>query len=337
MMRIAIVGAGLSGLTLATELKTHAEVHVFEKSRGVGGRMATRRAGIFEFDHGTQFFTARTQAFRDYLETLIEQGVVAEWTGKVIAMRGDSMPEDRPWLEPHYVAVPQMNSLCKMLAESCNVSLNTQVAPLVERTANGWQLTDTESRDLGIFDWVISTAPPVQTRAIFHAYLRPEAQLAHAELQGCYTLMLGFSRKWDRPWTAAKIRENPIEWIAVNATKPQRNAELTTLVAHSSNAWAQAHIDDSQPEVQNFLQAQLMDVTGIDPRDADFTALHRWRYALLAEPAQRSPYVDEVRQIACTGDWCSASRIEVVWQSAHSLADRFQRMSGFPSAVQTDD
>ena len=44
MTKIAIIGAGLAGLTLARALPAHAEVTLFEKSRGIGGRMATRYA-----------------------------------------------------------------------------------------------------------------------------------------------------------------------------------------------------------------------------------------------------------------------------------------------------
>ncbi|MFN3164316.1 MAG: FAD-dependent oxidoreductase, partial [Pseudohongiellaceae bacterium] len=64
---IAIVGAGLAGIAAARQLAPLADVTVFEKSRGPGGRMATRRAGDFQFDHGAQFFTARTESFRSLL------------------------------------------------------------------------------------------------------------------------------------------------------------------------------------------------------------------------------------------------------------------------------
>ena len=59
MKKIAIIGAGISGLTLAHQLKAHADIVVFEKARGVGGRMSTRYGDQFEFDHAAQFFTAR--------------------------------------------------------------------------------------------------------------------------------------------------------------------------------------------------------------------------------------------------------------------------------------
>jgi predicted NAD/FAD-binding protein len=40
MTRIAILGAGVSGLTVANNLKNHAEITIFEKARSVGGRMS---------------------------------------------------------------------------------------------------------------------------------------------------------------------------------------------------------------------------------------------------------------------------------------------------------
>ena len=51
--RIAIIGAGLAGLSAARALTAagHTPV-VFEKSRGLGGRLATRRTEFGPIDHG---------------------------------------------------------------------------------------------------------------------------------------------------------------------------------------------------------------------------------------------------------------------------------------------
>ena len=66
MTRIAVVGAGMSGLVVARRLAAFGNVRVFEKSRGPGGRMLTRYADAFEFDHGAQYFTARSNAFQAF-------------------------------------------------------------------------------------------------------------------------------------------------------------------------------------------------------------------------------------------------------------------------------
>ncbi len=319
--RIAIIGAGISGLTLAQHLKDHADVIVYDKARGTGGRMSTRFADPFYFDHGTQFFTARTEAFQNFIAPLIEKGVIAEWKGKVITYQADKTIKDRLWFEPHYVATPHMNSLSKHLAEGIDVRLNTEIAPLGEKRADGWHLFSKDGTSLGVFDWVISTAPPAQTLNLFQAVLPDDSHLHQAKLQGCFTLMIGFQTPWRKPWMAAKVHESPIEWIAVNASKPGRDKAVTTLVVHSRNDWAEQHIDDDLQQTQEYLLRQFEDVTGIACDKADYLSLHRWKYAIVLENEKTGYHLDPQKSIAATGDWASASRIEAVWLNAVSLAN----------------
>jgi predicted NAD/FAD-dependent oxidoreductase len=310
--KIAIIGAGFCGLTLARELSAHADVHVFEKARGVGGRMSTRYA--------EQFFTARNKRFQEFLAPYIASGDVAEWKGKTIIFEAGKEPDKNIWFEPHYVAAPNMNSLCKKLAEGCSIALNTEIAPVEEKQKEKWQLVDKNGASVGAFDWIISTAPPVQTMRLFMGHIPATAGLSQVELQGCYALMIGFLKPWDKNWIAAKIRENPLQWIAINSTKPNRNTEITSIVAHSSNAWAEAHIDDDMGQAQAFLLQQFEAITGIDCGKADYLSTHRWRYALVNEPQEFLPYMDEVSGLASASDWCTTSRIEEVWLNATKLA-----------------
>ncbi len=55
-------------------------VTVFEKSRGVGGRMSTRRIESGDtFDNGAQYFRARDKRFFRYVTSWAQQGIVAKW------------------------------------------------------------------------------------------------------------------------------------------------------------------------------------------------------------------------------------------------------------------
>jgi len=319
--RIAIIGAGISGLTLANDLAKHANVDVFEKARGVGGRMSTRYADPFYFDHGTQFFTARSKAFQRFIAPLIADGRVAEWSGKVITLQEDRSIKDRLWFEPHYVAVPHMNSLCKHMSVGIAISTGTEVAPLESKQRDGWHVMDNDGNALGVFDWVISTAPPVQTKRLFADHLYPDNPLPEPQLLGCYTLMIGFHTPWHKPWMAAKVHASPIEWIAINSSKPGRNKAITSIVAHSSNAWAEAHIDDDMEQAEQFLRNEFESISGIDTREADYFSCHRWRYALVEEAKEHAAFVDTEHGIASTGDWCSASRIEDAWTNAMKLSE----------------
>jgi predicted NAD/FAD-dependent oxidoreductase len=55
MIKITIIGAGISGLSAAHLLKDYADITLFEKECGVSGRMSTRCAEPYLFDHGKLF------------------------------------------------------------------------------------------------------------------------------------------------------------------------------------------------------------------------------------------------------------------------------------------
>lgn len=325
MKRVAIIGAGLSGLVLAHALSVQAQVVVFEKARGAGGRMSTRYADPFYFDHGTQFFTARTDGFRHFLQPHIDSGTVAEWKGKVIGLKPGAKETKGLWFEPHWVASPNMNSLCKALASGIDVRAGCEIAPLAERSNGAWLLHDIAGNALGTFDWVISTAPPQQTERLFGTHLPAEAALRHVQMQGCYALMLGFHHRWNKSWIAAKIEESPLAWVAVNSTKPGRNDAVTSIVVQTSHDWAELHIDDDVEHAQTMLVEALARATGIDASAAEYISTHRWRYAIVDPVTHSGPYLDTALKLAATGDWCGASRIEEVWAHAQQLADQLLR------------
>lgn len=323
-LSIAIVGAGLSGLTLAQVLGEHAEVTVFEKARGVGGRMSTRYADEFYFDHGAQYFTVRNKHFKKFLMPYFSSGAVQEWRGKVATLEKGKRMTDRIWFEPHYVATPGMSSLCKKLAENIKVNFHCEVAPLGEKSKLGWELFDKDGSSLGYYDWVISTAPPVQTLNLFNKFLPQDSILNQSKFLACYALMFGFHKKWSHSWMAAKILNSPLEWIAVNSTKPGRNHHHTTLVVHSSNEWAEMHIDDDLEKTEYFLRDELQQILKFDISEPEYFSLHRWRYALLdklpGDKINNELYYDNSLRLAAVGDWCSGSRIENTWLKVQELA-----------------
>ncbi len=331
--RIAIIGAGLSGLILARELSKHASVDVFEKARGVGGRMSTRYADPFYFDHGTDKFTARTPAFQNFIRPYIDAGLIQAWEGKVVSFHADGQISKRQWFEPHYVACPRMNSLCRTLAEGVDVKTQTEIAPLLVRSSQGWHLQDKDGQDLGFFDWVISTAPPAQTQRLFEGVCAHNFPFQHVRMEGCYSLMIGFQKPWDKTWIAAKVHDSLIDWISVNSSKPGRDERVTSIVAYSTHDWAEKHMDADMGWAQKELITSFEQVTGISCDQADHLTTHRWKYAIVQKSEDQKeqlsiPFLETDLRIAAVSDWASASRIENVWGSAMSFVDAY-RMAVF--------
>ena len=326
MTTIAVVGAGLSGLVAARQLQAFADVTVFEKSRGAGGRMATRYAGEFKFDHGAQFFTARTAAFRDFLEPLLSEGVIADWPARFAELDRERVTDLRSWGDdyPHFVGTPGMNSIGKYLAAELSVVFETTVSR-VRRNDRGWNLFDEADRGLGYFDWLVLTAPAPQTLGL--AGEAPELVTLCRErtLCSCFALMLGFEQPLDLPWQAALVRNADISWLSVNSSKPGRDDAFTLLV-HSTNAWADAHIDKHLEAVLEHMLREASEVTGEDLRNATHRRVHRWRYANIDKQAGPTCFVDGDRRLASCGDWFVRGRIEAAFTSAHDLGQRLRGM-----------
>mgnify|MGYP001823258685 CR=1 FL=1 len=320
MTRIAIVGAGLSGLVVARRLQELADVIVFEKSRGTGGRMATRYAGDFEFDHGAQFFTARTDRFRSFLEPLIEDGIVASWNPAFVEFDRTDITSSRLWDEnhPHYVGVPRMNSIAKALASELTVETGTTISS-VDRRSNGWMLSH-ENGPSGPFDWLVFTAPAAQTGELAKANPGLATFIGDRQMLGCYAMMLGFDAPVELGWQAAMVRNADISWVSVNSSKPGRN-DSCTMVVHSTNAWAEAHLEEDTDSVLQQMLDEASRVTGHDLRRASHRNVHRWRYANIPKQAGASHYIDTQNTIAACGDWCIHGRIEAAFTSACDLAE----------------
>ena len=327
MTKIAIAGAGLAGLTLAHSLRNRAEVTVFEKARGVGGRMATRYADPWQFDHGAQFFTALTEPFQDFLRPLVDAGVVARWDARFAEFVGAEQTTQWQWdaNRPHYVGTPKMNAVAKHLAPGLDIQLATEIGT-AERSGTGWNLADSEGNPLGNFDWFVSTAPAPQSATLLPPEFAHHNAIAVAEMRACFALMLGFDDPLPFEWDAAHVGEADISWMSVNSAKPGRDT-APSLIIHSTNAWADAHADDDRAGVQAHLLAVASEITGYDLSQATHIALHRWLYANLPKREGPAALIDTDNQLAACGDWCIQGRVEAAFTSARALAEELKAIT----------
>ncbi|MGB5248301.1 MAG: FAD-dependent oxidoreductase [Gammaproteobacteria bacterium] len=324
MTRVAVIGAGLSGLVAARELSKCSEVTVFEKSRGFGGRMATRYGAGFEFDHGAQFFTARSPEFQAFLEPLIAHGTVACWHARFAELHREQVTSTGDWDDayPHYVGAPRMNAIGSFLADGVTIRQNTTVARL-ERDADGWRLAESDGSALGRFDWVVCAMPAAQTAALLPADSRLCRLAEQVQMRACYALMLGFDKALSLPWQAALVHDADISWVSVNSSKPQRTDRFT-LVVHSTNAYADANLDMRLPLVQAHLLREVSELIGIDCGQASFCDLQRWRYANVDKQSGPRCLVDAKMRLAGCGDWLHHGRVEAAFLSGLTVAGKLR-------------
>ncbi|PPR77688.1 MAG: hypothetical protein CFH01_01407 [Alphaproteobacteria bacterium MarineAlpha2_Bin1] len=321
MKKIAIIGSGLSGLTLATNLINYAEVIIFEKSRGVGGRLATRRINDFNFDHGAQFFTVKTKEFRNLVTLLEEKNVVQRWDARFAEYDMSKVTHSHQWNSeyPHYVGVPNMNSIGKYLSKNLNIRLNTKINKITS-DKNSLEVFDDEGNSQGNFDWVLFAIPPKQIIETIPRNFKYYDKIKNLDMLGCYSLLLGFDNKIELPFDAALVTRAKISWISINSTKPLRPKNFT-MVINSTNKWADENMNMPDDKVKKFLLNETSKILNKNLSNLKVIDLQRWRYANISRQKLAKPLIDKENRIGVCGDWCIQGRVEFAFISSKKVVE----------------
>ena len=316
--KIAIIGAGITGLTLAQFLKSTFDVRLYEKSWRPGGRMSTRHSDEFQFDHGTQYFTIRGAEFRNFLHKALLDGIIRPWDARFMAFDGGNPLKYKERQEVVYVGTPSMNSLCQYLARDLEVRCDADVQTC-RYGAQGWFVNVANGIEEGPFDLLISTIPAPQNHDLFTTETTLWEGLASVQMRGCSTLMLGFHDPVDIDWEGAIVSNSPVGWIGLDSSKPARPGN-TSLVVQSTGDWGDKLLNAETSQIEDLLLEELKKISGIDGWAASHRSLHRWRYAGTSKVAGQKYFLDPVSKLAFCGDWCIKGRVEAAFMSAEALA-----------------
>ncbi|HTN74234.1 MAG TPA: FAD-dependent oxidoreductase [Pirellulaceae bacterium] len=323
--RVAVVGAGISGLVCARLLtEAGATVQLFEKSRGVGGRMATRRTPQGEiFDHGAQYFTARDVVFQRYIDQWVREGIVAPWAGRIVELNAGTLLPCEPITR--YVGVPGMTAIAKRLASELTVTLDTRAASAHRTAANSWELTNEQGQSLGEFEVILAAVPPLQAAPLMAASGELTALIAAVNMQPCWAVMATFSSPLCTPFDGAFVNDAPLAWLARNSSKPGRPIDPETWVLHAASAWSDEHLEEPADGVISTLLAVAKDVYPAANWQPSTAIAHRWRYAIPAQPLTKRSFYDQQNKLGICGDWCGGPRVEGAFLSGVALAEQVLR------------
>lgn len=304
--RLAIVGAGMSGLSCADALAIAGyDVTLFDKGRGPGGRMSTRRIetplGEVSFDHGAQYFTARDHHFMEQVAAWEADGVVARWP----------MPAADAW-----VGTPGMNAIIKAMAQHHDVHWGMCI-DRIEKQGQGWRLIAGGTEYSG-FDAIILAIPPEQALPFLSLHdfaMAREVMLARS--QPCWTAMYTFAAPL--PGAPDIIRDQGnLGWAARNNAKPQRTGPEGWVV-QARPEWSQAHVEENSDFVTAALLDEMSSVLGMDLPPPAFASAHRWRYAMSAGLGLGYLWNPDLKLGLCA-DWLLGPRVECAWLSGRELA-----------------
>lgn len=322
--KIAIIGAGISGLACATTLQNAGlEVTVFEKSRGVSGRMSTRINEGWQCDHGAQYFTASNALFAAEVQRWHEAGVAQLWQPRLKMFDGLKF-SDKTSSKHRYVGVPRQTSPAKFLAQNLNLLTSTTINK-VELIDHQWQLSSKEHGELNhAFDALILAMPAPQAKVLLELSAPKLAKVAAGVvMQGCWTLMCCFNNKLELPFDGLFVQNSLLSWVARDSAKPNRNLDNNTYselwVLHASSEWSENHIDENADIVAEKMISEFIRLGGAIPQG--YTT-HLWRYADCANYSTLGCIWDSEMQIGLCGDWLNSGKVQGAWLSGQLLAEQ---------------
>ena len=309
---IIVVGAGISGLTVANELNLAGTgVTVYEKARGTGGRLGSKRLKITDavsanhapddaqadlsvgFDLGASSFSAKTAEFQQYLQELMLQNIVA----KTDDSKGD------------YVAISRNSMLTRHLSKDINVSFSTKITG-IEFKDGKWFLFGEPQADqrqpqkstvnvskyvgyqyqsenvIACCKHLVLAAPAEQTTALLpkdHAALSWLTNINSDPVFVSSFILPSETLKDDDLNTIRQLSNTVIAEVSIEHAKPDRqNNGFQIIKLTTTSEWAQEHITKPLNEIESQLQTifnETLSNLDINQTHTVTQYTHRWLYS----------------------------------------------------------
>ncbi|BDI18520.1 hypothetical protein ANSO36C_43220 [Nostoc cf. commune SO-36] len=333
MTDIAVIGAGIAGLVCAQQLSQAGySVVVVEKSRGLGGRLATRRLQGTCADHGACYLKPKGELFEHFVEILRSRHILEVWTEEVYELTAGAPLSEPKNRSPRYVAPEGMSAIAKSLAPGLEILLNQRVIGITPTPENSWRLTLESSNEELTAKAIVVAIPAPQAVMLLEplgesildaAFLN---NLRSVEFYPSISAIAGYpSTSQPFPeWKALTfVDDADLAWIGLDSSK-RPNPQQPHFVVQSSADFAQRDLEsqDLQPAGHYMLQRAAESLSLPWLNTPEWMQVHRWRYAFPSRPWHEAFLsAGTSSPLVCCGDWCGGNLVEGAMLSGLAAAD----------------
>jgi renalase len=333
MVDVAVIGAGLTGLTCAQHLQQMGyQVVVLEKSRGLGGRLATRRLHHTWADHGLAYFTQEGTQTAALVQLWRDRGILHPWINQEFVWTDGTLYPGEVSVQ-RYVSPVGITAIAKVLAAGLEIWRGQRVEAIAPTDNHTWAFTlepvaTERMRELTARS-VVVTAPapqaaalldPLQSQGIpaeFFSAVQSVTYQANLTAIALYPS----ARQVDLaqvPWRSVQLNHPQLAWVIVDSSKQDSSKQDSSkqphppqpiVVLHGSTSLSDQFLDtpDLEPAGKLLLEGAA---TCLLPwlAEPEVLQLHRWRYALPQNPRPEACLSTiNPLPLVCGGDWCAAA------------------------------
>jgi hypothetical protein len=328
----------MAGCMCARTLADHGvDVTLIEKSRGFGGRCASRR--LWEkviVDHGAPYAEFADPRWDWFVRSWHQDGIVAPWQGDLVEWKGERA-RPLPILRPRWVGLGGMNAIGKHLARELNCLLNHRLVAIEGEPASyrlQVEILDAAStnatKTLAPFDAIVFAIPNEQVRSLVPTVCDWSELLPLQTHEACWTLMTVLDSRWNVPFDGARCSSHGLSWLGRESSKPGRSSDIDAWVIQMDAEWSSQYLECEPQEVAEGILEQIRASGLPDMPRLLHREPHRWRYAkpvvVLSEPEKRKSkttcFWDSDYGLGACGDGWIGSGVEGALESGRAMAGR---------------
>lgn len=322
--KVAVIGAGISGLTCAAALKGLVDVTVFEKSVFVGGRISRYSFGEHQFNYGEQYFTVSNPLFLSIVKSWQTAGIIRPWEGWIVELDQGRIIHQTDAAQ-RFMGYPSMQAITDNLAQNLNLKLTTDIGEIEFNDHGEWRLFDERGGYLGMYDRLILAVSAHQVSNIPGV---PESisEIADSiDMTVCWSAMFEFPHSLNLPFDAAFVMNSPVSWLS-RFRRPNHSEDgQECWVIHASPEWSAKYVASFRGRVMHALLDAFFEACGINKINPVFSNVHCWKHATPINTLDQDCLYDDQLHIGACGDWCTSPRVEGAVLSGFSMADRLMK------------
>jgi renalase len=333
-MKVAVVGAGMTGCLLANFLNSvNIDVNIFEKSRGCGGRASTKQTDWGQCDLGATIVPAQKDNFIDFMQGLCDQDIVSKWPKEIFVSQQNT--GNPPPLEnfisdrEHFVFNGKMNAACRQWIKNANLHTNSLIGQIRYLAGKGWQIKSNDVWHPELFDKIVLTAPWPQSKALIE---QSELPIKLPDLSqswtSCWSIALKLEQLVASEVDLVYLKDQSIQTLVRDSGKPLRPQVLTPEAESKNEIWVAQLTNNLSDELGkqgkekaiSIATKGLCELFDLPDKSVSNTYAHYWRYARPRSGQKPLGILSQDNGLYVGGDWSFGASIESAYEAALTLS-----------------